>query len=235
METHHQIPTTMKYIAYYRVSTKRQGLSGLGLEAQRTSVLNYIKARGIDQEPPSYTEVESGKDNDREQLRNAVAHAKRDGAVLLVAKLDRLSRDVAFIFSLKSELEKAHVDFVVCDMPEANTLTLGIMASMAQHERELISKRTIAGLNETRKRGTKLGTPENLTEEARRKAHKAISDKARNNQANRFAYHFTRPLREQGESYQSICDKLNHEGYRTSDGFEFHPAQVRRIYIRHND
>jgi DNA invertase Pin-like site-specific DNA recombinase len=235
MLINHPNNTTMEYIAYYRVSTKHQGQSGLGLEAQRTSVLNYIKARGVDQEPPSYTEVESGKDNNREQLRQAIAHAKRDGATLLVAKLDRLSRDVAFIFSLKSELEKAHVDFVVCDMPELNTLTLGIMASVAQHERELISSRTKAGLDEARKRGTTFGTPENLTEEARQKAHRAISAKAINSQANRFAYHFIKPLREQGESYQAISEKLNREGYQTSYGYAFHPAQVRRIYIRHNN
>jgi DNA invertase Pin-like site-specific DNA recombinase len=221
----------MKYITYYRVSTKRQGQSGLGLDAQKTQVHHYLTSKQ-GQEIASYTEIESGKKNDREQLRNAVAHAKREGAVLLVAKLDRLSRDVSFIFTLKAELEKAHVDFVVCDMPEANTLTLGIMAAMAQHEREIISKRTKAGLTEARKRGTKLGNPENLTLEARQKAHKAISDKARNNQASRFAYHFIKPHRDAGEPYATICDKLNSEGYRTAEGQQFHPAQVRRIYLR---
>lgn len=222
----------MKYIAYYRVSTKQQERSGLGLEAQRTSVMNYLKARGIDQEPPSYTEAESGKDADRAQLREAIAHAKRDGATLLVAKLDRLSRDVAFIFTLKTELERASIDFLVCDMPEANTLTLGIMASMAQHERELISKRTKAGLDEARKRGTKLGTPENLTADARKKAHQAITQKALNDQASRFAYHFIRPLRAEGVSFREIARQLNDEGYRTSQGTKFHASQVSRILSR---
>jgi DNA invertase Pin-like site-specific DNA recombinase len=222
----------MKYIAYYRVSTKRQEQSGLGLQAQHTSVTNFLKARGITQEPPSYVEAESGKDADRAQLREAISHAKRDGATLLVAKLDRLSRDVAFIFALKTELEKAHIDFLVCDMPEANTLTLGIMASMAQHEREIIGKRTKAGLDEARKRGTKLGTPENLTLEARQRAHKAISDKAINDQASRFAFHFIKPLREKGIAYRTIATQLNAEGYRTTQGTLFHAIQVKRIHDR---
>jgi DNA invertase Pin-like site-specific DNA recombinase len=221
----------MKYITYYRVSTKAQGKSGLGLEAQRTQVSHYLNSKG-GTEVGTFTEVESGKSNTREELRKAIELAKGNGATLLVAKLDRLSRDVAFIFALKAELERSHVDFAVCDMPEANTLTLGIMASLAQHERELISKRTKAGLAEARKRGTKLGTPENLTVEARQKAHKAITAKAQGNQASRFAYHFIRPLKEQGESYQVIAEKLNAEGYRTTEGRTFHASQVRRLYLR---
>jgi DNA invertase Pin-like site-specific DNA recombinase len=224
----------MKYITYFRVSTKQQGKSGLGLDAQRSQVAHYVAGRPGAQILGEYTEIESGKTNDRAQLRQAINQAKNEGAILLVAKLDRLSRDVAFIFALKAELERARVDFAVCDMPEANTLTLGIMASLAQHERELISKRTKAGLAEAKKRGTKLGTPGNLTDDARNKAHKAIRDKAINNQALRFAFHYIKPLRDAGTSYQVIADKLNAEGYRTTEGREFHASQVRRIFARHN-
>src|SRR6056297_1708444 len=131
-----------KFIAYYRVSTKQQGASGLGLEAQKTAVKNFIHSRGASEIPPPFTEIESGKNDDRQELRKAISRCKETGATLLIAKLDRLSRNASFIFTLRDELQQAGVDFIACDMPEANTLTIGIMATMAQHEREIISKRT---------------------------------------------------------------------------------------------
>jgi len=223
----------MKYIAYYRVSTQKQGSTGLGLEAQRTAVKQFITSRGGIEVPPSYTEVESGKKNDRPELRKAINQCKDTGATLLIASLDRLSRNVAFIFDLKAELESGGVDFIACDLPEANTLTLGVMSAMAQHGRELTSKRTKAGLAEAKKRGVILGTPENLTEEARAKAHRTISEKAYSNLQNRHAFHFIKPLKEEGVSYQKIADRLNSEGYRTRKGKEFHASQVHRIYARY--
>jgi DNA invertase Pin-like site-specific DNA recombinase len=106
------------------------------------------------------------------------------------------------------------------------------MASLAQHERELISKRTKAGLAEAKKRGTVLGSPQNLTQEARNKAHKTISANAKEDKSSRFAFHFIKPLREQGKSFQEIANELNAEGYRTRTGLEFHPSQVQRIFKR---
>lgn len=223
---------TIKYTAYYRVSTKQQGNSGLGLEAQKTAVANFIKSRGAIEVPPPFTEIESGKNDARPELRKAIDYCKKSGATLLIAKLDRLSRNASFIFQLRDELQKANVDFIACDLPEANTLTLGIMASMAQHEAEIISQRTKAGLAEAKRKGVKLGNPDNLTPEAKAKAHKTISDKARNDTNVRHAFHFIAPLRKAGQSFASIAKQLNSEGYRTRTGKDFHAIQVKRIFDR---
>lgn len=225
----------MKYIAYYRVSTKQQGQSGLGLDAQKTAVKNFIESKGAKELPPPFTEVESGKNDKRPELMNAIARCKETGSTLLIAKLDRLSRNASFIFKLRDELQAAGVGFIACDMPEANTLTIGIMATMAQHEREIISKRTKEGLAEAKRNGKELGNPENLTDEARAKAHRSISKKARTAKAVRHAYHFIKPLREAGESYNAIAKQLNAEGYRTRKGKKFHASQVMRIWKRLNN
>ena len=222
----------MEYVAYYRVSTKRQGVSGLGLEAQKTAVANFIKRQGATELPPPFIEIESGKNADRPKLKQAVDHCKKHGAKLLIAKLDRLSRDAPFILNLKNELEQANVDFTVCDMPQANALTIGIMAVMADHEGKEISKRTKAGLAEAKKRGVQLGTPDNLTDEAREKAHETISKKARTDTTVRHAFHYIKPLRDRGLSYDKIAAELNAEGYKTRTGKEFHAIQVQRIYKR---
>lgn len=223
---------TIKYTAYYRVSTKQQGNSGLGLEAQKTAVANFIKSRGAIEVPPPFVEVESGKNNDRPELRKAIDFCKKSGSTLLIAKLDRLSRNASFIFQLRDELQRANVDFIACDLPEANTLTLGIMASMAQHEAEIISQRTKAGLAEAKRRGVKLGNPNNLTPEAKAKARKTISDSARTDKSVRHAFHFIEPLRKAGQSFASIAKQLNSEGYRTRTGKDFHAIQVKRIFDR---
>src|SRR4029453_8831382 len=129
----------MKFVAYYRVSTAKQGLSGLGLEAQRASVQSYVKDSLIAAED---VEGGGGKRNNRPKLGEGVERARREGATLIISKLDRLARSVAFIFALRD----SGVKFIVCDMPEANTLTIGLLAALAQHERELISERTKAAL-----------------------------------------------------------------------------------------
>ena len=144
--------TTGKFIAYHRVSTDRQGSSGLGLEAQQKAVMDYLNG-GDWQLLDALTEIESGKRSDRPELAKALAECRRHKATLVIAKLDRLARNVAFI----SGLMEAKVDFVAADMPEANKLTVHIMAAMAEHEREQISARTKAALAAAKARGAKLG------------------------------------------------------------------------------
>src|SRR5437773_11124177 len=126
-----------KFVAYFRVSTDRQGRSGLGLDAQRKSVLDYLDG-GRWSLIAEFTEIESGKRNDRPELEKALAACRKQKAKLVIAKLDRLSRNLAFIATLMDSA----VEFIAVDMPEANKLTVHILAAMAEHEREQISKRT---------------------------------------------------------------------------------------------
>lgn len=221
----------MKFTAYYRVSTHKQGQSGLGLEAQKESVRRYVTGKG-EAVPPPFIEVESGKNNDRPVLKQAIAHCKANGTTLLIAKIDRLSRNAAFILMLKDELESAGVKFVACDMPEANTLTIGMLAVIAQAEREAISKRTKAALKAKKDRGEQLGTPENLTPAAMAKGHATIAKMARQDKSVRHAYHFIAPLRDKGLSFAKIAAELNAEGYTTRKGRQFYASQVKRIYDR---
>jgi len=144
----------MKYVTYYRVSTQRQGLSGLGLEAQKQSVGEFIKTRPGEL-IESFTEVQSGRKDDRTELLKALRKCRLSGATLLIAKLDRLSRSASFLMALK----ESSVSFIACDMPEANNLTVGIMALMAEHEAEMISQRTKAALAAAKARGVRLGNP----------------------------------------------------------------------------
>ena len=144
----------MRTINYYRVSTAKQGRSGLGLDAQRTAIEAFCASRSC--EPlGEYKEAESGKRDDRPELVKALHHAKVTGATLIIAKLDRLSRNMAFL----ATLQDAGTKFIAADMPEANELTIHIMAAMAQAERKAISKRTKEALAEAKARGQKLGNP----------------------------------------------------------------------------
>src|SRR3954470_21772056 len=157
----------MRTVAYYRVSTDKQGRSGLGLDAQKAAVKAFLDGKGW----PSlaeFAEVESGRRVDRPELAKALEACRRTGATLVIAKLDRLSRNASFLLSLRD----AGVEFVATDMPHANRLTVGIMALVAEDEAERISARTKAALAAARARGTKLGTP-NLTDDARAKGRKA--------------------------------------------------------------
>lgn len=138
-----------KYIAYYRVSTDKQGASGLGLEAQQAAVSQY--AAGIIH---SFTEIESGKNDDRPQLAAAITMCRATGATLLIAKIDRLSRQAAFLLTLRD----SNVAILAADMPNAGTLEFGVRAVVAQHEREQISQRTRAALQAAKARGVQLGT-----------------------------------------------------------------------------
>ena len=216
----------MRYVAYYRVSTRQQGNSGLGLYAQKQIVTQHLKPgdRLVDE----FIEVETGKNNHRPQLTSAIQSTKDKGATLIIAKLDRLSRNVAFIF----ELRDSKVPFVCCDIPEANTLTIGIFATMAQHEREVISARTKAALQAKKDQGFKLGSPQNLTDKAREKSIEVRQSLARRNTNNRRASAMIKELRDHGMAYQGIADRLNAAGFKTSKGKLFSARQVQRLADR---
>jgi len=215
----------MKYIAYYRVSTKRQNL---GLDAQRNTVLNYIASVNGDL-ITSFEEKESGKNNTRSELHKAIAECKRINATLIIAKLDRLSRNVSFIFTLKD----SGVNFFCCDIPECNTLTLGIFATIAQSERETISQRTKLALAAKKERGFKLGAPNaTITSEMRIKSALALKLKADNNSNNKRAYIVISSLLEKGLSLRSIADYLNENDFRTSNNCQFSASSVQRLIRR---
>jgi DNA invertase Pin-like site-specific DNA recombinase len=209
----------MEYIAYYRVSTEKQNSSGLGLGAQREAVLNYIKPENIHTE---FTEVESGRLKQRPILLEALQLCKKVGGTLVIAKLDRLARNVAFV----SELLESGVKFVCCDMPNANELTIHIYSAMAQDEAKRISTRTKEALAVKKAQGYKLGNPQNLTKEAQLKGVKSIMLKAQINPNNQRAKAYLTGLT---GTLQSKANQLNSNGFRTSTGKEFTPMQVRRL------
>lgn len=218
-----------KYIAYYRVSTQKQGKSGLGLDSQQSAVMRFVNSE--DNLIESYTDVESGKNNNRPNLLKAIEHCKNENATLLIARLDRLSRNAAFIFTLRD----TGVKFTAIDMPEANSVTIGIMAVLAQDERERISQRTKAALNELREKGIRLGSPQNLTLKARKKGLEARMRYAKEDENNKKAGEFIISLRKNGMSFYAITIKLNTLGFKTRCGKDFQQTQVHRLYDRYCD
>jgi len=217
----------MKYVAYYRVSTKRQGVSGLGIDAQKTAVkkfTNYCDTCII----AEFQDVESGKNDKRPGLQKAIYHAKQNTAQLIIAKLDRLSRNAAFIFTLRD----SKVDFICADMPNANSVTIGIMAVLAQDERERISQRTKAALQELRSQGKKLGTPANLNREAVSKGLEMRINNALTNENNIKATALIKSMRREGITFYVISNQLNKLGFKTRRGCNFTQTQVQRLYNR---
>lgn len=245
-----------KFISYTRVSTQQQGL---GLEAQTAIIGAYVQQHG-GTIIAAYSEKSSGKDTiNRPELQAAIAQAKQENAVLIVAKLDRLSRDISDIFALKKD---KNLSFEVCDMDASDTLMLGIFATLAQKERELISRRTRESLaarkkqklamieraKEAEKKGDKQkaqmlyadanamrdsGNP-NATEQIRevqRMGWAARKQKAQANESNRHAYDAIRLM---PGTLQSKCDYLNSNGYRTRNGKQFSPMQVKRLLAMYN-
>ena len=215
----------MKYVAYYRVSTKRQNL---GLDAQRNTVLNYISSVNGDL-ICNFEEKESGKNNDRVELLKAIDYCKVNNATLIIAKLDRLSRNVSFIFALKD----ANIKFYCCDLPECNTLTLGVFATIAQSERETISSRTKAALQAKKEKGIRLGAPNaNITNDMRIKSAEALKHKADNNANNKRAYTVISSLIGRNMTLQAIATYLNDNEFRTSKNCLFTPTAVSRLIKR---
>lgn len=214
-----------KYVAYYRVSTKKQGESGLGLEAQRRTVEQFCRTGQILAE---YTDVESGKNNARPELLRAIAYAKDRGAMLIIAKLDRLSRNVYFI----SSLMESKVLFKACDLPEADHFTVHLFAALAEKERKMISERTKAALAAKVARGEVINRKSNLSEDARQKASQTIAINARKDESVQRAAALIEMYREKGMSYAKIAEKLNQSTYKTRTGKQFHAMQVQRIHQR---
>ncbi len=218
----------MKYVVYYRVSTKKQGLSGLGLEAQRTIVENYIKNNVVITE---FTEIETGKSANRPQLNNALACCKENNAILIVAKLDRLARNLHFVTSLQA----ANIDFVCCDMPTANRLTIHIIAAIAENEAQLISLRTKQALAEKKKQGVKLGNPQNngLTKENISKGCSVRKENALQNEQNKKAGTLVLMMRKNGSKWSEIVLQLNQNGFKTRNNCSFDITAVKRLYSRY--
>ena len=218
----------MEFVTYLRVSTDRQGKSGLGLEAQRAAVAAHVLGRG--EVVAEFVEVESGKRADRPQLALALAEAKRAGAVLLIAKLDRLARNVAFI----ANLLESGVEVTAADMPEANRFVLHIMAAVAEHEARAISDRTKAALEAAKARGVKLGAS-NPAIQASLAGAKAKSAHTRKVQADQHAANvlpIIQQIAEGGASLRQIAAALNERGIKTARGGLWHAATVRNILAR---
>jgi len=224
---------TLKIIAYYRVSTAKQGQSGLGLEGQQAAVEAYCRQHGATI-LKSYTEVESGKRADRPELAKALGHARLAGATLVVAKLDRLARNVAFL----SALMDTDVQFVACDNEHANRLTLHILAAVAEAEAKAISDRTKAALAAYKARGGLLGSARlghwDGRERGWRQAVKAAA--VANAKAAADSYAFLMPsireLRDAGASLAAIAERLNDEGHTTRRGGAWSATAVHRLLAR---
>jgi len=217
----------MKYIAYYRVSTAKQGRSGLGLEAQQHAVTGFLESRK-GKLLESHTDIESGSKDNRPELQKALRKCRLTGATLLIAKLDRLSRNRRFLM----DMQDSSVNFVCCDMPEANNFTVGLLACLADYERELISERTKAALKAAKARGVILGNPR-LDEVRNTDTTQATA--ARQESASKRNTELQQVIQEMREavtnalSLRQIADELNQAGYTTARGLSFHASTVSRV------
>lgn len=220
-----------KLVAYERVSTARQGRSGLGLEAQRKAIDDYVAGQRADL-LARFTEVESGRRADRPELAMAIDLARLTGATLVIAKLDRLSRNAAFLLTLRD----SGVRFLACDMPEANSLTVGIMALVAEQEREAISRRTKEALAAAKARGVTLGNPNGAAALRRSDDGGVALRRTVTENADTFARSLAPVLadiRAQGHTtLRAIAAELNSRGIRTRRGGRWHVSNVRNLLAR---
>jgi len=218
-------PIGKRYVTYVRVSTQRQGRSGLGLAAQHDAVSAFLAAHS-GHVVAEFKEVESGKHNARPQLQSALKRCQQTRATLLVAKLDRLSRNAAFLLGLRD----AGVNFVCADMPDANNLTIGVLAAVAEHEREAISARTKASLAAAKARGVRLGNPRLApgTAATARVARAELKAKAQ-----RFAEGLAETIRERQKNgaatLQALADSLNADEVLTRRATTWTPKAVSRV------
>lgn len=217
----------MKYIGYIRVSTKKQGKSGLGLEAQKRAITNLLNDDDI--LIAQFEEVESGKNKERPKLLEAIEKCKKTNATLVIARLDRLSRSLSFI----TQLMDSGIEFVACDMKHANRFTIQIFAALAEQEARYISKRTKLALAELKVKGIKLGKPENLSNYSRERSLEVRQQNACNNINNRLATALIVSMRKENSSYDFIANELNTTGFKTRRDKNFSAMSVKRLYNRH--
>ncbi|MFE1572711.1 recombinase family protein [Comamonas odontotermitis] len=213
----------MKFIAYYRVSTEKQGKSGLGLEAQRESVLKHVEQEGGTL-IAEYSDVISGASEAREQLDAALRRCEREKATLIISKLDRLARQLSFL----AKFIESKVPLVVAELPHANKMLLQMMAVFAEAERDMVSQRTKDALAAAKKRGVVLGNPK--LADARVNAAKA-----REQQADEFAlqhYDNLRRMKANGHSLAKIAELLNDAGRRAPRGGRWYPTSVSNLISR---
>ncbi|MCC3303378.1 recombinase family protein [Sneathiella sp. HT1-7] len=216
------------YVGYFRVSTDRQGKSGLGLEAQQHSVEMFLNSVGAEL-TSSFTEIESGKIDQRPELDKAIKYCRKTKSTLIVAKLDRLSRNATFLLKFDDMVKKASINLHVCDQPHLDRFTLGIHALVAEREREMISERTKAALQAAKARGVILGTRNGA--KLSTKGIKAIRLKANSHAENISA--IIEQIKASGaETYQQIATALNARGIPTARNSDWHPETVRRILNR---
>lgn len=212
-----------RYIGYYRVSTDKQGLDGNGMTSQREIVRRFVDGQkgAVEQE---FSEVESGRktDEERPQLAAALEYAKRNKATVIIAKLDRLARNAEFLLSLQN----SGVDFVCCDCPNADKFTVGILALVAQRERELIGERTRLGLAAAKAKGVKLGTPN----PAKAVAAMVVANKTAKAEFAAKVFPIIQEIKSAGVStLRGICECLNRRGISTRNGKGWYPATVRNV------
>ena len=214
----------VQYVAYLRVSTQKQGYSGLGLEAQREIIHNFL----YDKNPiAEFLEVESGRKTDkgRPKLKEALEICRKTGAKLIVAKLDRLGRNLSFL----SQLLESDVDIVFCDFSQANKIVLHILAAISQYEAELVATRTKQALAAKKAQGYTLGNPEHLMDkldEAVAKSVETNKRKAEENPNNKRAAAMLKVLAKEGRTLQEMADYLNEQGFTTSKGYRFSRSSV---------
>ena len=217
------------YVSYLRVSTQRQGTSGLGLQAQQEIIQKHLNGCLPIAE---FIEVESGRKSDRPKLHEALEMSKKQKATLIVAKMDRLSRNVAFT----SQLLDSGIEIVFCDFPKANRLVLTIIAAISEYEAGLIRKRTKEALHIKKDLGFKLGKPENLInnlEKAISNSRRTNIEKANNNPNNRRAVALIKNLIKNTSNLSEIARQLNNEGFLTSRGGKFSAKQVSILINRY--
>lgn len=237
MENGCKMSSDKKFVSYLRVSTEKQGRSGLSIEAQRQAVADLLNGNGGWSLVAEFVEVESGRNNDRPELKKAIATARLHGARLVVAKLDRLARDAGFLLSLKD----SGVDFVAADLPEANRLTVGVLAVVAEDEAERISRRIKEALAAKKARGKKLGNPATLPKDRTRRREVAqkgarASAEARSARADQRALDLEPiigEIREEGAtSLREIATGLDERGIPTARGSTWTASAVNRVLDR---
>lgn len=215
----------MDYILYLRVSTQRQGLSGLGLEGQRLIAHRFLQPE--DRILAEYIEVESGRKNNRPEMAKAIIQTRGRGATLLVAEMSRLARSVYFT----SKLMEEKVRFKACDIPNADEFTINILAAVAQKAAKDISESTKRGLSAKKARGFTLGTPQNFTSASRALGRAIVRLNAQESLPNKQARRLASLLRRDGMTLEAIANELNEHGYHTRRGKNFRKSTVHRLLL----